>query len=131
MDSTLNEYVHEVRNLPHPQGGCVVIYEPVDNRRMLAVFGCVIMGRKSCCPFKGSHGIIDRIDGEDAVRWQRQAENGAEIEDGIFNSNTGIIYITWDKYPGEHALCVSYTFDTGPESEPVIKEPVNWIKEGF
>lgn len=132
MDSVLNEYVHEVRHATHPEGGCLVIYEPIENPRLLSTFGCVIVGNRSCCPFKGAHGLIDPINGENRVHgWARTAPNGAKLQEGIFSSNTGIIYITWDKYPGEHALCVSYTFDTSPEPEPVKQEPVNWIKEGF
>lgn len=116
-----NEYIYENHPTLTPSGQWEIIYEPMENLPVTSIIGCVYLissPRKICGFFFGASEIIHVTD------WIGLPK----VIQGTFNSRNGVIILQWDKYPGEHALCISYHTDEDLAEEIVTS---NWAQEGF
>lgn len=128
-DVTLNEYVHEdyIEEMTD-RGVFVVRYEPVEyttlGNLMANVFvGTKNGGRKHLYSFIGSRGLIRPV---------HMSLN--HLQGGVFDPHTGVIKLFWDRYPGEHVLCVSYEWGERVAAqlmEEAATPRIDWRQEGF
>jgi len=113
IDSVLNEYVHVDEVLEFSIGETVVTYEPLDNPVDESTLSGNIMLQhmQHRIYFCMLDGLIS-VDSDTVV--------GS-------SSHNGVIKFTFEKYPGDHYLTVSYDC-AGSEKEDF---KVSWLQEGF
>lgn len=122
MSFTVNEYVHENLTFEDRQGNCVVMYEPLDNAGVVSLMGTTYIEGRESNPFQST--IMNYY----SICLVSDIEISPQIKNGVIDRSTGIITLIWDQNPGEHFLCVSYSFNDIAEKSP---KKTNWIEEGF
>lgn len=125
MSITINEYVHENLTLDNGDGTFTVFYEPLDNPVITSLTGTVFIKGKESHPFWWHRAAGDRV-----IFFDENKNKKPKALNSSFNNRIGATSIRWDRYIGDHFLCISYTFDETLlfEKEP---EQICWLKEGF
>lgn len=120
MDVVINEYIHENFKVNTTNGFCKVFYEPCENRPVSNLTGLIYVGTTLTQTFytKQERELVPHSN----YNKKYKAINGIIIPED------GQIVLIWDKYPGEHFLCVSYEHVT---LENIVSPQTKWITEGF
>lgn len=120
MQVTLNEYVHENCKITTNNGFVKVFYESLEQKPVESLNGIIYAENK----FFQTFFIME--DGKVVIN-NPISNKKCHVTKGFFYPTEGLIIFIWNKYPGEHFLCVSY------ESSPDMKSDCEtyWIEEGF
>lgn len=122
MNYVLNEYVH-VRSETKWGDEWRVEYEPADTLPMRMPNGYAMSDK---------HEVLSTFHGHNRrllIDAHHESPDLPKMTFGVFSEVSGAITIIWDKYPGEHFLCVSY--ESPDASVEIRMEPMNWKEEGF